>query len=42
VEGDVRELTAERGAIHRKTDAIEPFVHPGGILAHALADDIER
>jgi nucleoside-diphosphate-sugar epimerase len=22
-------------AIHRKTDAIEPFVHPGGILAHA-------
>src|SRR5260370_17665848 len=41
VEGDVGELTAERGAIHRKTDAVEPFVHPGGILAHALADDIE-
>src|SRR5260370_14157830 len=42
VEGDVGELTAERGAIHRKTDAVEPFVHPNGILAHALADDIER
>src|SRR5208282_191251 len=32
----------ERGAIHRKTDAVEPFVHLDGILAHALADDIER
>jgi len=42
VEGNVGELTAERGAIHRKTDTIEPFVHPDGILAHALADDIER
>src|SRR6201981_536005 len=42
VEGDVGELTAERGAIHRKTDAVEPFVHLNGILAHALADDIER
>jgi hypothetical protein len=42
VEGDVGELTAERGTIHRKTDAIEPFVHLDGILAHALADDIER
>src|SRR5260370_32640007 len=42
VEGDVGELTAERGAIHRKTDAVEPFVHPNGILIHALADDIER
>jgi hypothetical protein len=41
-EGDVGELTAERGAIHRKTDAVEPLVHLGGILAHALADDIER
>jgi len=28
--------------IHRKTDAVEPFVHPNGILAHGLADDIER
>jgi len=35
-------LTPEGGAIHRKTDAVEPFVHPNGILAHALADDIER
>jgi hypothetical protein len=42
VEGDVGKLTPERGAIHRKTDAVEPFVHPNGILAHALADDIER
>jgi len=42
VDGDVGELTAERGAIHRKTDAVEPFVHPNGIIAHALADDIER
>src|SRR4029077_107461 len=42
VEGDVGKLTAERGAIHRKTDAVEPFVHLDGILAHALADDIER
>src|ERR1700722_2839266 len=41
-EGDVGKLTAERGAIHRKTDAVEPFVHLDGILAHALADDIER
>ena len=42
VEGDVGKFTAERGAIHRKTDAVEPFVHLDGILAHALADDIER
>jgi hypothetical protein len=42
VEGDVGKFTVERGAIHRKTDAVEPFVHPGGILAHALADDIGR
>src|SRR3984957_2661597 len=41
-EGDVGELTAERGAIHGKTDAVEPFVHLDGILAHALADDVER
>jgi len=42
VEGDVGKFTAERGAINRKADAVEPFVHPNGILAHALADDIER
>src|SRR6202162_4519318 len=42
VEGNVGKFTAERGAIHRKTDAVEPFVHLDGILAHALADDIER
>lgn len=32
----------ERGAIHRKTDAVEPLVHLDGILAHALANHIER
>ena len=42
MEGDVGKFTPERGAIHCKTDAVEPFVHPNGILAHALADDIER
>src|SRR5713101_21075 len=42
VESDVGELTAKRGAIDRKTDAVEPFVHLNGILTHALADDIER
>src|SRR5260370_19391200 len=42
VEGDVGELTAERGAIHRIADAVQPIVHLGGILTHALADDIER
>ncbi len=42
MEGDVGEFTAKRGAIHRKTDAVEPFVHLDGILAHALADDIKR
>src|ERR1700733_9414253 len=42
MENDVGEFTAQRGTIHRKTDAVEPFIHPNGILAHALADDIER
>ena len=42
MEGDVGKFTAKRGAIHRKTNAVEPFVHLDGILAHALADDIER
>ena len=42
MEGDVGKFTAERGAIHRITDAVKPFVHPDRILAHALADDIER
>jgi hypothetical protein len=32
----------ERGAIRRKPNAVEPFGHPSGILANALADDIER
>src|SRR5258707_5559270 len=42
LEGDVGKFTAKRGAIHRKTNALEPFIHLDGILAHALADDIER
>src|SRR6516164_4662475 len=41
VEGNVGKFTAKRDAIHRKTDAVEPFVHLDGILAHTLADDIE-
>src|SRR5258708_20032174 len=40
--GDVGKLTAERGAIHRKADAVEPFVHLGPILAHPLAHAIDR
>ena len=42
VEGNVGKFTAKRGAIRRKTDAVEPFVHLDGILAHALTDSIER
>src|SRR3954453_24259311 len=42
VESDIGKFTAERGAIHRKTGARKPFVHLDSILAHALADDIER
>jgi len=42
VEGNVGKLSAECGSIHRKTNAVEPFVHLDGILTHALADDIER
>src|ERR1700690_427290 len=42
VEGDVRELTAKRSAVHRIADAVQPFGHPDAVLAHALADDIDR
>ena len=42
VEGNVGKFAAKRGAIHRKTDAVELFVHLGGIRAHALADNVER
>ena len=41
MEGNVGKFTAKRGTIHRKTDAVEPFLHFDGILAHTLADDIE-
>jgi hypothetical protein len=40
VEGNVGKFTAKRGAIHRETDSVEPFVHFDGTLAHALADNI--
>ena len=42
VEGDVGKLTAERCAIDRVADTVEPFVHLGGVLTHALADDVQR
>src|SRR5258706_7045760 len=42
VEGNVGELTAERCAIDRVADTVEPLVHLGGVLTHALADDVQR
>src|SRR3984885_3856827 len=42
LESNVGKFAAKRGAIHGKTDAVEPFIHLDGILAHALADDVER
>src|SRR6202521_316536 len=42
VESDIGKFTAERGAIHRKTDAVKPFIHLDGIFSHTLADHIER
>jgi hypothetical protein len=41
VESNIRKFTAERGAIHRKTDAIEPFVHLDSVLAHALSNGMK-
>jgi hypothetical protein len=40
--GDVGELTAERCAIDRVADTVEPLVHLDAVLTHALADDIQR
>src|SRR4029077_10599457 len=42
VETNIGKFTAERGAIHRKTDAVKPFIHLDSILSHTLADHIER
>jgi hypothetical protein len=42
VEGDVGELTAERCAIDRVADTVEPLRHLDGVLTHALADDVQR
>src|SRR6476661_5322271 len=41
VKGDVGELTAERCAIDREADTVEPLVHLGAVLTHALADDVQ-
>ncbi len=42
VKGDVGELTAERRAIEREADTVEPLVHLGAVFTHALADDVQR
>src|SRR5258708_11214822 len=42
VKGDVGELTAERCAIDRVADTVEPLVHLDGVLTHALADEVQR
>jgi hypothetical protein len=41
VEGDVGEITAERCAIDRIADTVEPLVHLDAVLTHALADDVQ-
>jgi hypothetical protein len=42
VKGDAGKLTAERCAIDRVADTVEPLVHLGAVLTHALADDVQR
>src|SRR6266436_78379 len=42
VESDVGELPEERCAIDREADPLEPLVHLGAVLTHALADDGQR
>jgi len=42
VKGDVGELTAERRAIEREADTVEPLVHLDAVFTHALTDDVER
>src|SRR6476661_564260 len=42
VKGDVGELTAKRCAIDRVADTVEPLVHLGAVLTHALSDDVQR
>src|SRR6267154_846407 len=42
VKGDVGELTTECCAIDRVADTVEPLVHLGTLLTHALADKIQR
>src|SRR6266567_1133324 len=42
VEGDVGEFAAERCAIDGVSDTVEPLVHLGAVLTHALADDVQR
>ena len=42
MEGDVGELTAERCAIDGEADTVEPLVHLGAVLTHALTNDVQR
>ena len=42
VKGDIGELAAERCAIDRETDTVEPLIHLGAVLTHALADNVQR
>src|ERR1700692_1927547 len=42
VKGDAGEVAGERCAIDRVADTVEPLVHLGGVLTHALADDVQR
>ena len=42
MKGDVGELTAERCAIDREADTVEPLVHLGAVLTYALADNVQR
>src|SRR5258708_1706890 len=39
---DLGGLAAERCAIDREADTVEPLVHLGAVLTHALADDVQR
>jgi hypothetical protein len=40
--GDIGELAAERCAIDREADTVEPLIHLGAVFTHALADHVLR
>jgi hypothetical protein len=42
VKGDIGELAAERCTIDREADTVEPLIDRDAVLAHALADDVQR